>query len=430
MWRRVVSVSLSRFLLDYTRITLREAYGQPKAKDGPQPELVVWLCRLRKCEMLSAEAVEGLWASNHLRANRSMCGLLLKDIFGLDAQQYELVQRDLDNAIAGHSGMYQSKLAPHKFALVLKLPDDIAHNKKVIGAGTAVLAALASGAVLFKKEPSGKPVDGLEKLSTDLDALLLEKDALCEQVRQLQDRYESGYRHEEVCGAVGDMNRLGGEIILNTAVRPKVRIKLKDCTLVPNLVLVINRGESIGDVLWTHIYSNPVLMRTVTSIRIVSSDGEALASETLDEDILFAKTFLYIRADIEIEALFINTQHAQRVQEISRSVHLCTFTIRTLHVYSEHYLNVEWFVKRSHEVHTLLKGSIDTVPEYIIAKGNTTVVYGSDFTMDRLRADVQKHPDIVDKLRFLRVPHSMAHEQLISTEFPTLCTKIKFYPVP
>jgi len=445
MWKRVGSPSLDRFLIGYTRSTLRDACSQTKVPNGVQPELVVWLCRLRKCEMLSEEAVDGLCASNRLRSKRSMCGLLLKDIFGLDAQQYDCVKNDLENAITGNSGLYQAKHAAHEFALVLKLPDEVSQNKKMVGAGIAILAALASGAVVCLKMPSEELSQlrlenatlhaELERwrgsdLGLELAKLNEDRAALHQQVHQLQDRYESGFRHEVVHGEIGDMSSVRGEIILNAAVRPKVRIRLKDCQLAPNLVIVVQRGELIGDVLWAHIYANPSLMRTVASIRIVSSDGEALPADAVDEDVLFARSFLYIQADVTFDALYINMQHRKRVQEISRSTDLRTFTIRQLFVYTEHHLDVEWFVHRADEVSTLLKSSIDTVPGYIVAKGTTTVLYGSDFTMDKLRADVLHHPDIVDKLQFLHVPHTPEHEQLISTEFPTLQTKIKFYTLP
>lgn len=440
MWRRVGSAALHRFLVDYTRITLTDACNQNKkqskehgeqskeqskehgeqskepSKEKVQPELVVWLCRLRKCEMLSTQAVDGLWASNRLRAKRSMCGVLLKDIFGLNAQQYEFVKSELENAAKGNSGMYQAKDSSHKFALVLKLPDEIAQDKNIIGAGTATLAALASGAVLYKKEGSHLDHSTKEEKTSgqspqsqeDMAALLKEKDLL---IRQLQERYESGYRNEDVYGAIGDMNDVRGEIILNAAVRPKVRIKLKDCKQAPNLMIVIDRQELVGDVLWTHIYSNPALMRTVRSIRIVSADGQALPADAVDEDILFAKSYLYIQADVKIDAMYINMQHQKRVQEISQSVHLHTFTIRKLDIYSEHNLNVEWFVQRSDEVRTLLRGSIDTIPDYIIAKGNTTVLYGSDFTTEKFRSDVLHHKGVVDQVQFLCIPHSTEHEQ-------------------
>ena len=385
-----------------------------------------------------------------------MCGLLLKDIFGLNAQQYESIKKDLENAGTGDSGLYRAKNATHKFALILRLPDEIARDKKIMGAGTATLTALASAAVLY-----GKPSQSFENAALDaeleqsseightkeenlsektphsryMNALLKEHDLLQEkyeaarrQVLQLQERYESGYRCEDVYGEIVDVN--GGEIVLNTAVRPKVPIKLKDCKSVPRLVIVINQKELVGDVLWAHIYSNPVLMRTVRSIRIKSAAGEALPADAVDEDMLFAKSFLYIQADIKIDALYINMQHQKRVQEISESVDLRTFTIRKLYVYSEHHLNVEWFVNRSDEVIALLRGSIDTIPTYIIAKGNTTVSYGSDFTMDKFRSDVLHHTAVVDQIKFLSIPHSTEHEQVISSEFPALQTKIQFYVLP
>lgn len=427
---------LNRFLLDYARITPRDACRQ--GKNQVQSELVVWICRLRKCEMVSSQAVDGVWTSNHLRAQRSMCGLLLKDIFGLNAQQYEFIKKDLE-ATEGESGLYQAKNATHKFALILKLPDEIARDQNIIGTATATLAALASGAVLCRMEglsgasatklehgPENRHIKTSSQLREDMNALLRENDILNEQVRQLQERYESGYRNEDVYGDIGDMDSVCGEIILNAAARPKVRIKLKDCKSIPNLRIVVNRTELVGDVLWTHIYSNPVLMRTVTSIHIVSSDCEALPADAVDEDILFAKSYLYIQAAIKIDALYINMRHQNRVQEISQSIDLQTFTIRKLYVYSEHHLDVEWFVKRADEVITRLRGSIDTIPTYIISKGNTTVLYGSDFTVEKFRSDVCHHT-VVDQVKFLSIPHSTEHEQLISSEYPALQTKIQFY---
>jgi hypothetical protein len=429
MWS-VASVPLNRFLLDYSRITPNDACRQSKENSRVQSELVVWLCRLRKREMLSTQVVNGLWASNHLRAQRSICGLLLKDIFGLNAQQYEFIKKDLEDATQGDSGLYQAKNATHKFALVLKLPDDIARDKNTMSAGTATLAALASGADT-KTKPSSELKDETHgKSGEDVIALLKEIDQLHGQVQQLQERYESGYRHEDVYGEIGEMDGLPGEIILNGAVRPKVRIKLKDCKSVPKLVIVIKRGDLIGDVLWTHIYSNPFLMRNVSSIRIVSSDHEALPAEAVDEDILFAKSYLYIQADVKIDALYINMQHQKRVQEISHSVDLHTFTIRKLYVYTEHHLDVQWFVKRSDEVVTLLRGSIDTIPTYILAQGHTTVLYGSDFTVERFRSDVCNHTAVVDQVKFFSMPHSIEHERLISSEFPALESKIQFYLLP
>jgi len=137
--------ALKKFLHAYTRTTLTEACAQTQDPDGPKPQLVIWLYRLGTWAMLPEHEVRGLWAAKRLRPNRSLCGLLLKDLFNLDQAQYESVRKNFETRLtSGVSGIYEAKEVENKFAIVVQLPDTVAFNKGLMYAGGATLAGLAT----------------------------------------------------------------------------------------------------------------------------------------------------------------------------------------------------------------------------------------------------------------------------------------------
>lgn len=139
---------LDQFLLGYTRTTLRRACTQTKRQDNG-PNVTVWLYRLGEWDQLPDEQVEGLWAAQRFQSDRSLCGLLLKDVFQLSAKQYKDVRTAFEStSTPGPTGIYKSNDGSMDYAIVVELPDESASNPNIQTAGIAALAALAAGSVV------------------------------------------------------------------------------------------------------------------------------------------------------------------------------------------------------------------------------------------------------------------------------------------
>lgn len=128
------------FLLTYTRTTLRTACR------GTCVDLEVWLNRIGEWEVLPDEVVRGLWDVKRSRSDRSLCGLLLKDVFQLDAEQYNEVWKSFDSdQVPGPNGIYKDCTRSNAYAIVVKLPEEIASDPRIQSEGVATLAAVALG---------------------------------------------------------------------------------------------------------------------------------------------------------------------------------------------------------------------------------------------------------------------------------------------
>jgi hypothetical protein len=150
-----------KFPKGYTRTTLQAACSQIESSPDIKPKLLVWLKRMGKWETLADNVVEGLCTSCS-RSDRSLCGLLLKGIFKLDDEEYESVRQSFQKSYGGDgSGIYKANGIENAFALVIQLPDKVAFDKRIIGAGGAALAALAVGVGAYKKGSSDAVVENL-----------------------------------------------------------------------------------------------------------------------------------------------------------------------------------------------------------------------------------------------------------------------------
>lgn len=154
------SAQQTDFLLGYARTTLQRACTRTKrlqnrAKGQAKAEaltLDVWLNRTGSWEQLPADVVQGLWGVKRSQADKSLCGLLLKDIFQLNAEQYKDVRKSLETAkLPGPNGIiYRATDRTNAYAIVVKLPNEVASNPQIQSAAVGALAALAlSGAAGF-----------------------------------------------------------------------------------------------------------------------------------------------------------------------------------------------------------------------------------------------------------------------------------------
>lgn len=100
---------LHEFLLGYRRTTLKRACTQTKRLKGSPPKLIVWLYRKGKWDQLPDEVVEGLWGVSRSQADRSLCSLLLKDVFQLNSSQYNDVRKAFgSDKLPGLTGIYKA----------------------------------------------------------------------------------------------------------------------------------------------------------------------------------------------------------------------------------------------------------------------------------------------------------------------------------
>lgn len=167
------SAQQTDFLPGYARTTLQRACTRTKrlqnrAKGQAKAEaltLDVWLNRTGSWEQLPADVVQGLWGVKRSQADKSLCGLLLKDIFQLNAEQYKDVRKSLETAkLPGPNGIYRATDRTNAYAIVVKLPNEVASNPQIQSAAVGALAALAlSGAAGFAHHK------GLFRKTTEVD---------------------------------------------------------------------------------------------------------------------------------------------------------------------------------------------------------------------------------------------------------------------
>jgi hypothetical protein len=186
---------LDDFLLGYTRTTLRRACSQTKHQEDLGPALVVWLNRQGRWDTLSDEQVEGLWDAQRLQSDRSLCGLLLKDVFQLNAKQYKDVRAAFENsALPGLTGIYKANDEVGGYAIVVELPTAVATDPSIQTAGYAALAALAASSVVggVAKTVYNRKVKAYEtELSTSKSSEKVSKDVLASAQLKLSELAES-----------------------------------------------------------------------------------------------------------------------------------------------------------------------------------------------------------------------------------------------
>jgi len=206
--RRNGRAELDQFLLGYTRTTLRRACTQTK-RQAAGLNVTVWLYRLGEWGQLPDEQVEGLWESQRLQSDRSLCGLLLKDVFQLSSKQYKDVRTAFEStSTLGPTGIYKSNDGSVDYAIVVELPDESASNQSIQTAGIAALAALAAGSV----------VGGLTKTAYERK-LLKERDIIqrlnkedgkqSEDIRELEKSISPLKSGQESAGTIERLNQAG-----------------------------------------------------------------------------------------------------------------------------------------------------------------------------------------------------------------------------
>jgi len=131
------------FLLGYTRTTLLRACARWK---NQALELDVWLNRTGSWEQLAADVVQGLCDAKRSRKGTSLCGLLLKGIFRLSAEQYTDVKTSFDDdKRPGPNGIYRATDRSNCYAIAVQLPHEVASDARIQSASATALAALALG---------------------------------------------------------------------------------------------------------------------------------------------------------------------------------------------------------------------------------------------------------------------------------------------
>jgi hypothetical protein len=169
---------LNEFLLGYRRTTLKRACTQTKRLKGLGPGLIVWLYRAGRWDRLPDDVVEGLWGANSMQKDRSLCSLLLKDVFQLNSDQYRDVRRAFESdQVPGLTGIYKAVDVTKGYAIVVELPDEVASNSNIQNAGIAALAALAVGTTAaarkFQKDAkkaASSSVENEKKLTEQLQS--------------------------------------------------------------------------------------------------------------------------------------------------------------------------------------------------------------------------------------------------------------------
>lgn len=201
--------ALNKFLHAYVRTTLKDACAQTQHPDDPQPQLVVWLYRLGKWKMLSDQAVQGLWAAKRLQPNRSLCGLLLKDLFNLNSAQYESVRKNFETRLSSSvSGIYEAKEVENKFAIVVQLPDTLAFDKGLMYASGATLAALAIGGAAVHGLSGSRKAKAVSEVPTHsetyIESLLAKVTTLEAENNKLQAKVNQSGPEQDAARLSGD----------------------------------------------------------------------------------------------------------------------------------------------------------------------------------------------------------------------------------
>lgn len=136
--------------------------------------------------MLSDQAVQGLWAAKRLQPNRSLCGLLLKDLFNLNSAQYESVRKNFETRLSSSvSGIYEAKEVENKFAIVVQLPDTLAFDKGLMYASGATLAALAIGGATAYGLSGSRKTKVVSEVDPELESLRAENERLQRELEAL-----------------------------------------------------------------------------------------------------------------------------------------------------------------------------------------------------------------------------------------------------
>ncbi len=130
-----------RVLQSYHRTTIADACQMTQEQE---PSLVVWVKNQDGWSQVQAHVLNSLWQRE---GSRSLCNLLLQDVFRLSDGEYRAVVQSIDSS-DGLAGMYQNNNEPRNYVLAIELPRS--HMGKVAG-GLAGGAALALGGLFAHK---------------------------------------------------------------------------------------------------------------------------------------------------------------------------------------------------------------------------------------------------------------------------------------
>jgi hypothetical protein len=153
---------LGAFLRAYTRTTIQKVCEEIRT-DDERPRVVVWIFKDDEWEMIPDDVVERLWVATKRKSGRSLCGFLLKDIFHLNATQYERVRESMSTLRATGPGIYKAKDG-ESYAVVINLQEAVDKKAQYAAAGSAALALGASALAAYQQ----KKINDMKKSQSGL----------------------------------------------------------------------------------------------------------------------------------------------------------------------------------------------------------------------------------------------------------------------
>jgi hypothetical protein len=149
---------LRELLQSYHRTTSQDACVQTRQTE---PSLIVWVKNEGRWASVPTYVLKKLWTSTQ---SRSLCNLLLQDVFKLSDVQYVQILKSLEHPI-GLEGVYQSNDDADSYALVISIDGE--SSGQAAGGAAATLAAVgAFGGFAYASRLKFKQ---LQQLNADIE---------------------------------------------------------------------------------------------------------------------------------------------------------------------------------------------------------------------------------------------------------------------